>query len=387
MKSKVTIIVSLLLSCSVMLQGQTSEQAPKQETLHKSFRDSKEQIEKRRKELAAVPDTLYNFVFTGDDVMKTADPHAYWLLNRMMQTVQEIRTAEDAYAWALMMRDCVRKYNNRMGKKIGSVNLAIKSMRELVDRDSYIIREEDRQQDEKLYKLFYEYINSGYDFEETILSQYDMVNRYVQLIEKINVFDSWTDKTKKIRNEERQELCYREFSEWFNLLQAQNDIRGNYSFAIAGYSSAPREANALFKKWVDGRLSSLEVEEQILLQGDYPYNYPNIDYVSDNEFDELITYFKTRNKQTVLKEIAGDDTEGDFYDNMSERVNEYFDFKKMAKYVSAYETALENWQKVREDIALSLPAGSNNRMNYRLTTEVLLREFYNDLAELKELHW
>ena len=103
MKSKVTIIVSLLLSCSVMLQGQTSEQVPKQETLHKSFRDSKEQIEKKRKELAAVPDTLYNFVFTSDDVMKTADPHAYWLLNRMMQTVQEIRTAEDAYAWALMM--------------------------------------------------------------------------------------------------------------------------------------------------------------------------------------------------------------------------------------------------------------------------------------------
>ena len=112
MKSKVTIIVSLLLSCSVMLQGQTSEQVPKQETLHKSFRDSKEQIEKKRKELAAVPDTLYNFVFTGDDVMKTADPHAYWLLNRMMQTVQEIRTAEDAYAWALMMRDCVRKYKS-----------------------------------------------------------------------------------------------------------------------------------------------------------------------------------------------------------------------------------------------------------------------------------
>lgn len=64
MKSKVTIIVSLLLSCSVMLQGQTSEEVPKQETMHKSFRDSKEQIEKKRKELAAVPDTLYNFVFT-----------------------------------------------------------------------------------------------------------------------------------------------------------------------------------------------------------------------------------------------------------------------------------------------------------------------------------
>ena len=60
------------------------------------------------------------------------DPHAYWLMNRMMQTVSKIRTADDCWEWMLAMKDNIQEYNARLGRKIGSVDAACNAINELM---------------------------------------------------------------------------------------------------------------------------------------------------------------------------------------------------------------------------------------------------------------
>ena len=386
MKSKVLIIASLLLSCSVMLQGQTSEEVPKQETLHKSFRDSKEQIEKKRKELAAVPDTLYNFVFTGDDVMKTADPHAYWLLNRMMQTVQEIRTAEDAYAWALMMEDCVFEYNRRSGRKIGSVNRAINDLDEFIDSGGFTGRREYGNTDTVWEKMLYNYYKPLFSYENSILAIYKTINLYMKPIAYLEEQAFVSSNTNMWSCFRLQDLYYMEFCEWFDLTNALNAIMEYYSYSMAHYRYAPMERTETFERWSCDRFEELKIEQQILGEDDWQYFDVSMSGVSKKEFDELIEYFKTRNRETVAEELE----EGFAAPNREEMlksIDENLDFEKVAEMVSLYETALNNWCKVRDAIAERQRDGSAGRKAYRDMTKRVYKRFYNDLSELKDLHW
>ena len=60
-------------------------------------------IEQRKQEMLAVADSVGHFWFSDDTEFQSQDPHAYWLMNRMMQMVQLIKTADDDWAWMLAM--------------------------------------------------------------------------------------------------------------------------------------------------------------------------------------------------------------------------------------------------------------------------------------------
>lgn len=100
----------------------------------------------------------------------------------------------------------------------------------------------------------------------------------------------------------------------------------------------------------------------------------------------MIEYFKTRNRETVAEELE----KGFAVPNREEileRIDENLDFEKVAEVVSFYETALNNRCKVRDAIAERQRDGSAGRKAYRDMTKRVYKRFYNDLSELKELHW
>lgn len=90
-------------------------------------------IEQKKQEILAVADSVGNFWFSDDTGFQSQDPHAYWLMNRMMQMVQLIETADDDWAWMLAMNESVEEYNTRLGRKIGSVDAACNAIDELID--------------------------------------------------------------------------------------------------------------------------------------------------------------------------------------------------------------------------------------------------------------
>ena len=66
-----------------------------------------------KEQMLAIGDTSNFFWFSDDIELQESDPHAFWLMNRMMHTVQYVRTAEDAIAWALALNENVSEYGRR----------------------------------------------------------------------------------------------------------------------------------------------------------------------------------------------------------------------------------------------------------------------------------
>ena len=83
--------------------------------------------------MLAVADSIGHFWFSDDTEFQLQDPHAYWLMNRMMQMVQLVQTADDDWAWMLAMNESIEEYNTRLGRKIGSVDAACNAIDELID--------------------------------------------------------------------------------------------------------------------------------------------------------------------------------------------------------------------------------------------------------------
>ena len=90
-------------------------------------------IEQKKQEMLAVADSVGHFWFSDDTEFQSQDPHAYWLMNRMMQMVQLVKTADDDWAWMLAMNESIEEYNTRLGRKIGSVDAACNAIDELIN--------------------------------------------------------------------------------------------------------------------------------------------------------------------------------------------------------------------------------------------------------------
>lgn len=73
------------------------------------------------------------------------------------------------------------------------------------------------------------------------------------------------------------------------------------------------------------------------------------------------------------------------YEYANWRIDGLFDFEKVAEMLSYYETALNNWREVREQIAQILP--QEKQKSYREITKQMHTRLYNDLVDLKEIQY
>lgn len=92
----ITMLASLTISCTPAAEESLRTYTPVPQA---------DSIMLKKEQMQAITDTAYFFWFSDDVELQSADPHAYWLMNRMMQSVQYVRTAEDAIAWSLALND------------------------------------------------------------------------------------------------------------------------------------------------------------------------------------------------------------------------------------------------------------------------------------------
>ncbi len=323
-------------------------------------------IEQKKQEMLAVSDSVGHFWFSDDKEFQSQDPHAYWLMNRMMQMVQLIETADDDWAWMLAMNESVEEYNTRLGRKIGSVDAACNAIDKLIN----------------IYNAGNQPEMNTASYVESILMHYKTVYAYYRLIEFIDDYDKNSDWDLQLRA-----LYYREFKEWFDINNAVNGIMYFYTYAAAGYSALSMDLNGTFEIWSRDRLAELEIERDIYWSFDWKPFESNAKTISPKKFDKLLNYFKTRKKSDVIEEFLGDlyDKKDRDYEYAEWRVGSKYDFDKIAEMLRYYETALTNWREIREQIALMLP--KEKQKSYREITKQMHTRLYNDLVELKEIRY
>ena len=134
-------------------------------------------IELKKQEMLATADSVGHFWFSDDTEFQSQDPHAYWLMNRMMQMVQSVQTADDDWAWMLAMNESIEEYNNRLGRKIGSVEAACNAIDELID----------------IYNAGNQPMLNTASYVESILMHYKAVYAYYRLIEFIDDYKEDSD--------------------------------------------------------------------------------------------------------------------------------------------------------------------------------------------------
>ena len=136
MKCFVHTIVAILLfasCCTNTAKGNGMEISSMVDSVGSDYTANATAIEAKKYEMLSIADSVGNFWFSDDTEFQSQDPHAYWLMNRMMQMVQLIETADDDWAWMLAMNECIEEYNTRLGRKIGSVDAACNAVDELID--------------------------------------------------------------------------------------------------------------------------------------------------------------------------------------------------------------------------------------------------------------
>ena len=320
-------------------------------------------IELKKQEMLATADSVDHFWFSDDTEFHSQDPHAYWLMNRMMQMVQLVQTADDDWAWMLAMNESIKEYNTRLGRKIGSVDAACNAIDELID----------------IYNAGNQPEMNTASYVESILMHYKTVYAYYRLIEFINDYKEDSDWDLQMRA-----LYYREFKEWFDINNAVNGIMYFYTYATARYSALSMDLNGTFEVWSRDRLAELEIERDIYWSSDWKPFKSNAKTTSPKKFEKTLSYFKTRTNETVVEEMVSDWAEKD-YDYARERIDGKFDFDKIAEMLRYYETSLTNWREVREQIALTLP--KEKQKSYREITKQIHTRLYNDLVDLKEIRY
>ncbi len=323
-------------------------------------------IEQKKQEMLAVADSVGHFWFSDDTEFQSQDPHAYWLMNRMMQMMKQIVTADDCWAWMLAMNESIEEYNTRLGRKIGSVDAACNAIDELID----------------IYNAGNQPMLNTASYVESILMHYKAVYAYYRLIEFIDDYKEDSDWDIQLRA-----LYYREFKEWFDINNAVNGIMYFYTYASAGYSALSMDLNGTFEVWSRERLAELEIERDIYWSFDWKPFESDAKSISPKKFGKLLDYFKTRKKSDVIEEFFGDlyDKKDRDYEYAEWRVGSKYDFDKIAEMLCYYETALINWREVREQIALMLP--KEKQKSYREITKQMHTRLYCDLVDLKAIRY
>ena len=366
MKCFIHIIATILLfasCCTNTAKGNGMETSSMADSVGSDYTANATAIEQKKQEMLAVADSVGNFWFSDDTEFQSQDPHAYWLMNRMMQMVQLVQTADDDWAWMLAMNESIEEYNSRLGRKIGSVDVACNAVDELID----------------IYNAGNQPELNTASYVESILMHYKATYAYYRLIEFIDDYKDDSDWDLQLRA-----LYYREFKEWFDINNAANGIMYFYTYAAAGYSALSMDLNGTFEIWSRDRLAELEIERDIYWSFDWKPFESNAKTISPKKFDKTLSYFKTRTNETVIEEMVSDWAEKD-YDFARERIDGRFDFDKIDEMLRYYETALTNWREVREQITHMLP--KEKQKSYRDITKQMHTRLYNDLVELKEIRY
>lgn len=354
MKSNCKILISIIcLTTSLSCSNEVMASKPNEtNTLYK------EEIMGIKEEMLAAADTAGHFWFSHDMEFQNADPHAYWLMNRMMHTVQHVQTAEDGLAWALALNENIKEYSHRIDRRIyeeKAEDAAVRAIEDLID----------------IYAAGNQPELNTYSYVTSILEIYKTINEYIRII--------------RFRHEEPiAGLLYEEYRAWFDLNNAANGIMSFHTYAAAGYSALPMDINLTFASWSETRRKELEIEGETFWTYHREPFKSRCRRISSDKFMKLIRYFTNLTIDTIVKTNAKDwNLKRSEY--AYERLDGCFDFDKISEMAHLYEEAYCNWICARENIATYLPKEQGK--SYRETTKQMNARLYHDLLELKNIKY
>ena len=354
MKSNCKILISIIcLTTSLSCSNEVMASKPNEtNTLYK------EEIMGIKEEMLAAADTAGHFWFSHDMEFQNADPHAYWLMNRMMHTVQYVQTAEDGIAWALALNENIKEYSHRIDRRIyeeKAEDAAVRAIEDLID----------------IYAAGNQPELNTYSYVTSILEIYKTINEYIRLI--------------RFRHEEPLAgLLYEEYRAWFDLNNAASGIMSFHTYAAAGYSALPMDINLTFASWSETRRKELEIEGETFWTYHREPFKSRCRRVSSDRFMKLIRYFTNLTIDTIVKTNAKDwNLKRSEY--AYERLDGCFDLDKISEMAHLYEEAYCNWLCARENIAGYLPKEQSK--SYRETTKQMNARLYHDLLELKNIKY
>lgn len=249
-------------------------------------------------------------------------------MNRMMQTVQYVKTAEDAVAWTLALNEDVKEYGRRIDRRINdrrAEDAAAQAMEDLI----------------ALYGAGNQPELNIESYVLSILEHYRLINSYIRLMDLQH-------------DNELKRLLYREYREWFDINNAANGLMVFYTYAAAGYSALPMDINYTFAEWSERRSKELEIECDIFWSYSWQPYSSDSHRVSERRQEKLISYFKEANQAAIIDEVLSEWEEKD-YEYAQERIGKSFDFDRIYEMATYYETDLQNWKAVREQIKSHLP--------------------------------
>ena len=318
----------------------------------------KEEIMGIKEEMLAAADTAGHFWFSHDMEFQNADPHAYWLMNRMMHTVQNVQTAEDGLAWALALNENIKEYRHRIDRRIyeeKAEDAAVRAIEDLID----------------IYAAGNQPELNTYSYVTSILEIYKTINEYIRII--------------RFHHEEPiAGLLYEEYRAWFDLNNAANGIMSFHTYAAAGYSALPMDINLTFASWSETRRKELEIEGETFWTYHREPFKSRCRRISSDRFMKLIRYFTNLTIDTIVKTNTKDwNLKRSEY--AYERLDGCFDFEKISEMAHLYEEAYYNWLCARENIAAYLPKEQGK--SYRETTKQMNARLYHDLLELKDIKY
>lgn len=311
-----------------------------------------------KENMLSVSDTAQYFWFSDDVEFQSADPHAYWLMNRMMHTVQHVQTAEDGIAWALALNENVQEYSRRIERRIyekRAEDAAIRAIEDLIS----------------IYAAGNQPEINTYSYVTSILEIYRTTNEYIRTMSMH-------------MDEPLVYLLYREYREWFDLNNAASGLMSFYTYAAAGYSAHPMEINLTFANWSEERFKEINLEQETFWSFSCEPFKADCRNVPQKRFVRLIRYFTTLTIDTIVKENAKNwNLKRSEY--AYERLNGCFDFDRISEMAYLYEEAYHNWLSAREEIAVNLPK-EQGRL-YREATKQMNARLYNDLLEIKNIKY
>ena len=353
MKEKHISTIALSILTSSILCMSCSQQMEACPSLPDSVRTT---IDSTREAMLATADTTFRFWFSDDVEFQSADPHAYWLMNRMMHTVQNVRTAEDGIAWALALNENVKEYSHRIDRRIydeKAEDAAVRAIEDLID----------------IYAAGNQPELNAYSYVTSILEIYRTTNEYIRIM--------------RFRHDEPLAgLLYKEYRAWFDLNNAASGIMSFHTYAAAGYSAMPMEINLTFAYWSEQRHKELLVEKDTFWKYHWEPFESDCRNVSQKRFLKLIRYFRSLTIDTIVKTNAKDwNLKKSEY--AYDRLDGNFDFDKISEMARLYEEAYCNWLTVREEIARLLPKEQGR--SYQEATKQMNTRLYTDLLELKNI--
>lgn len=311
-----------------------------------------------KEKMLDIADTSYFFWFSDDAELRNSDPHAYWLMNRMMQSVQYIRTAEDAIAWALALNENVKEYGIRIDRRILDTRAEDAAMLAIENLISVYGAGNQPEMNAESYVL-------------SILEHYRAVNEYIRTM-------------RFLLKEQLAELVYREYREWFDMNNAANGLMVFYTYAAARYTALPMDINMTFAYWSEQRYKELKIEDDSFRKYHSEPFKSDSRKISKKRFLKMIRFFSDLTLDAIVKTNAkewGLRRSEYAYD----RLDGCFDFDKIGEMARLYEDAYCNWLIAREDIARYLPKDKGR--TYRETTKEMNTRMYRDLSLLKNVNY